>query len=62
MGREVTSQLEHANVRFVIVDKSHEMVGEVIDDGSLVIFEDAPKDNTLFEAGIEGEQGLRGER
>lgn len=58
VGQHVICRLMMEKVPFVVVDKNEEITKKLMDDGVLVITNDASKDETLHEAGIDRAKGL----
>ncbi len=58
VGRGAAEELQHAGVRFVVVDNSPERVEQARAGGMLAALADATRDDTLHQVGIERARGL----
>jgi voltage-gated potassium channel len=58
VGRGAASELQHAGVPFVIVDRNEDRVERAILSGMLAVAADATRDDTLHQIGIERARGL----
>ncbi|WP_418789998.1 potassium channel family protein [Phosphitispora sp. TUW77] len=58
VGRHVILRLMTEKVPFVVIDKDEEVIKNLMEDGVLVINDDAAKDEVLLEAGINNAKGL----
>ncbi len=58
VGHHVISRLMMEKVPFVVIDRNEEILKKLMDDGVLVISDDATKDEVLLEAGISRAKGL----
>lgn len=58
VGHHVISRLTTEKVPFVVIDKNEEIIEKLQQEGTLVINDDATKDEVLYKAGIDKARGL----
>ncbi len=58
IGRIVSESLRHAGVPFVVVDRSHEAIEELLERGDLAVEADASREEVLDRVGIHRARGL----